>query len=390
MKRLLFFSLGPHFIPTEIPVQEYYHWLSREFQGEIFAVVSRKEFRKFSLGNFQLVGLYLPKWIRDRTLLRNLAYALFVISYGTVRHYFRKKFAAVVCKEPLVSGVLAVLLAKICGIKAIVELNGNYRASFVENSKVPSIGERVRHVYVTFLIPWVARKADGVKLLYQKQREMLSLPENSDHVFVFSNFVPINQYQPGDCSRGYILFCGYPWHLKGVDILIQAFQQISPEFPDTSLKVVGYCPDRTEFELLADGNPRIEFCGPVWHKEVVRLMRECDVFVLPSRTEAMGRVLLEAMACKKPIIASNVDGIPAIVEHGKNGLLFESQNVEDLARQLRTLLSNKALAEQLALEGHRIVHERLSEQCYLKAFSTMLDKVLMGSSRNYHETEPSP
>lgn len=380
MKRLLFFSLGPHFIATEIPVQEYYRWLSKEFEGEIFAVVSRKEFRKYSLGNFRLVGLYLPNWIRERTMLRNLAYAVFVISYGTIRHYFCKRFAAVVCKEPLVSGVLAVLLAKICGIKSIIELNGNYRSSFVENSRVTSLGERIRHAYVSFVIPWVARNADGIKLLYRKQSEMLRLSEGSKRIFVFSNFVPISQCHPGNEGSGYILFCGYPWHLKGVDILIRAFQQISSEFPDISLKVVGYCPDRTEFELLANGNPRIEFHGPVWHKDVVRLMRECDVFVLPSRTEAMGRVLLEAMACQRPIVASNVDGIPAVIENGRNGLLFESQNVGDLARQLRVLLSNKPLAQQLAREGHRIVHERLSEQCYLKAFASMVDQVLAVSS----------
>ena len=100
------------------------------------------------------------------------------------------------------------------------------------------------------------------------------------------------------------------------------------------------------------------------------------MFVLPSRTEAMGRVLLEAMACQKPIVASNVDGIPSVVEHERNGLLFESENVGDLASQLRRVLLDRDLAGKLAQEGHRIVHEKLSEACYLKKFVSMVDCVL--------------
>lgn len=376
MTRLLMLNLGPHFIPTELPIQEYYRWLSKEFEGEIVAVVSRKENRRFTLGKFQLVGLYLPKWIRERTLLRDLAYLVFVLTRVTTRHLFRRKYHVAICKEPLVTGVLAVVLAKMCRMKSIVEVNGNYKSSFIRNSQVPSIGERLRHMYVFCVVPWVTRHADGVKLLYRKQEDILRLPSDVSHIFMFPNFVPVGQCTPGEEGKGYVLFCGYPWHLKGVDILIRAFQQISPEFPEISLKVVGFCPDRTEFERLADNNPRIELCGPVWHEEVIRLMRECNVFVLPSRTEAMGRVLLEAMACQKPIIASNVDGIPTVVEHEKNGLLFESENADDLAVQLRRVLSNRELAQQLAEEGYRVVHERLSEECYLKRFTSMIGQVL--------------
>ena len=80
-------------------------------------------------------------------------------------------------------------------------------------------------------------------------------------------------------------------------------------------------------------------------------MAGCSLFVLPSRTEAMGRVLLEAMACKKPIIASNVGGIPEIIKDGYNGLLFESENVDDLAEKIRLVLSNKKYPTMLRNNG---------------------------------------
>jgi glycosyltransferase involved in cell wall biosynthesis len=381
MKRLLFFSLGPHFIATEIPVQEYYRWLSKEFEGEIFAVVSRKEFREYSLGNFRLVGLYLPSWIRERTMLRNLAYVLFVIIYGAGRHYFRNKFDVIVCKEPLVTGVLAVLLGKVCSIKKVVEINGNFESAFTVNSQNPTLLDRVKKRYAATVIPAVLTHADGVKLVYSSQLNGLTVSLPAEKVFVFPNFVPIGHFVPSDVDGRYILFCGFPWHLKGVDILIRAFQQIAGEFPHHRLKIVGYCPDKSEYEKLAEGNPQIELCDPVWYGDVMKLMAECSLFVLPSRTDSSPRVLREAMAARKPIIASNVDGIPYLIKDGYNGLLFESENVAELAGQIRRLLNDRSLANALAAHGYHYVHEHLSEQRYLQNFSDMIHQVTLRHAR---------
>lgn len=376
MKRILLLSLGPHLIPTELPIQEYYAWLSKQFEGEIFAVVSRKEFRSYQIGNFSLRGLYLPKLIRERNIFRNVAYLIFVIANTVFRHYMKAKYDVIVSKEPLVTGVLAVIVSGLCRSKAVVEFNGNYHSAFIANEIRPGIQDRLKHSYVKRVIPFVVRNADGVKLLYPDQLNPALRAACSDRLFIFSNFVPIGKCYASGQARGYIMFCGYPWRLKGADLLVRAFLRITDQFPRVSLKLVGYCPDRAELDRLVDGHPRVEFCGPVWHSEVIRLMSECDVFVLPSRTEAMGRVLLEAMACRKPIVASNVDGIPMVVKHGRNGLLFESENVEDLVVQLRKVLGDRDLANRLASEGFRIVHEQLSEACYLKSFASMIEKVL--------------
>ena len=101
-------------------------------------------------------------------------------------------------------------------------------------------------------------------------------------------------------------------------------------------------------------------------------MAACSLFVLPSRTEAMGRVLIEAMACKKPIVASNVDGIPTIVKNDFNGLLFESENVDDLAEKIDRLLGNKDLAKKLAENGYIYAQTQLSEQKYVENFRDMV------------------
>jgi glycosyltransferase involved in cell wall biosynthesis len=79
--------------------------------------------------------------------------------------------------------------------------------------------------------------------------------------------------------------------------------------------------------------------------------------VFPSIYEPFGIVLLEAMACGKPVVASNVGGIPFVVEEGKTGLLFESGNVEDLADKIMTILENEELGEKMGEAGRERAKE---------------------------------
>lgn len=141
--------------------------------------------------------------------------------------------------------------------------------------------------------------------------------------------------------------------------------------------MVGYCPDKAYFEGLAKGNDRIELCNPVFHEEAMELLANCRLFVLPSRTEGMGRVLLEAMAAKKPIIASRVDGIPYYIKDGLNGLLFETENVQDLADRMQRMLSDPEYAKEIAENGHRYVFEKFSEDLYVENYRAIVHEVLM-------------
>jgi glycosyltransferase involved in cell wall biosynthesis len=170
---------------------------------------------------------------------------------------------------------------------------------------------------------------------------------------------------------------GYPWYLKGVDILIKAFNKITDEFPEYRLKIVGWCPEGREyFENLAKDNFKVDLCGPVFYDRAIKLMTRCSVYVLASRTEAMGRVLLEAMASKKPIIASNVGGVSSIIRDGFNGMLFEKESVDELANKMRLLLSDDKFSNKLAENGFLYVQRYLSEQCYLNNYIKLLEDTL--------------
>lgn len=131
-------------------------------------------------------------------------------------------------------------------------------------------------------------------------------------------------------------------HKKAIDFLIESMPQLLNQFPDAHLVVVGSGRKERKLKNLArksSATERITFAGRVEHQQIHDYYQIADLFVLPSRihidpitglrdAETMGRVLCEANAASVPIIASNSGGIPSVIRHDVNGLLFETDNIQ--------------------------------------------------------------
>jgi glycosyltransferase involved in cell wall biosynthesis len=234
---------------------------------------------------------------------------------------------------------------------------------------------RVKEWIARRLVPFVLNRAHGIKLLYPAQLNDIEIP-STPYTEVFHDFTAVSKLRPSTWDDQYVLLLGYPWYLKGVDVLIRAFLAIADRHPNHRLLVVGHCPDRAPFEALAAGHPRIEFYPGIHTSSAMALIESCTVLALPSRTEAMGRVILEAYAARKPVVGSNVDGIPNVVEDGVTGLLVAPGDAEDLARKLDLLLTDKALAERLATNGYEAATTRFSEKAYAERFYRFVSEVV--------------
>ena len=146
---------------------------------------------------------------------------------------------------------------------------------------------------------------------------------------------------------------------KGLKYLIEAIPEVAAKFPNIKLVLVGEGPERPELEKL------IKKLGIENHviltgrqKEIPKLLKCADIFVLPSKREAFGLVLLEAMIAGLPIIASDTGGIPEIIENKKNGILVEPENSGKIATALIALISHPEKRKKLAAAGAEIVHEK--------------------------------
>jgi glycosyltransferase involved in cell wall biosynthesis len=348
-----------------------YEWLSKYFTGAIIASVGD---RKHLVTEKTVDGFSFYPFLNDHesSLIRNIVSLFTIITKALKIYYSGEKYEVIISPNPLLTGLTGIIIRLFTKAKVVIEVNGDFGQAFKYGLGAKMrLSEKIKEKISKIIVPFVLRKADMIKLLYAHQIDSLK-KRSIERIpcVTIPEFVLTNRFQSAELSdQKYVLLLGYPWYLKGVDVLIQAFKKISNEFPEYRLKIVGWCPEgRRYFEDLAKGNDKIELCDPVYYEEVFKLMSACSLYVLASRSEAMGRVLVEAMACRKPIIASNVGGVPSIIKHEYNGLLFESENIDDLANKMRIVLGDKEFAYRLGENGYKFAQENLSEQCYIDKY----------------------
>ena len=150
-------------------------------------------------------------------------------------------------------------------------------------------------------------------------------------------------------------------YFKGVDVLIKALPML--HVTCYILHVVGDGDLRSEYERLATRlgiADKVNFISKVPNNDLPKYYQQCDVFVLPSinQGEAFGMVLLEAMACGKPVIASRLPGVRSVFKNGKQGLLVEPGNAADLAEKIEIILGDNDLAKKMGGEGRMLIEEK--------------------------------
>jgi glycosyltransferase involved in cell wall biosynthesis len=155
---------------------------------------------------------------------------------------------------------------------------------------------------------------------------------------------------------------------KGLDLLMRAVAKLEA----THLVIAGEGKQLPKCQALARElgiEPRVTFAGRIAHHELPRYYWAADQFVLASRehvdsrtglrdVETMGRVLCEAHAAGVPVVASRSGGIPSVVEHGRNGLLFEEDNLDALVDAMERVRQDVKLSRRLAQEGLRDAREK--------------------------------
>lgn len=167
-------------------------------------------------------------------------------------------------------------------------------------------------------------------------------------------------------SEAHILIStvGYAAPVKGWDLLIQAFAQVVKVARHARLVLVGSTDRPDEIETAAQLRSLVDklglkdtvrFLGQ--RKDVSRILAASDVFVLPSRSEGLGYALLEALAAGVPSVSARVGGIPDVIVHRENGLLFDREDVNGLADTLIELLRDSNLRQRLGISGRKRVQQ---------------------------------
>lgn len=180
-----------------------------------------------------------------------------------------------------------------------------------------------------------------------------------------------------------VLFVGRLVQPKGIEYLIRAMPQVLREIPEAKLVVIGEGEELRNLTNLArklDLKNKVEFRGFVKFKELVKSYLEASVLVLPSftRLENFGIVLLEAMACKTPVVASDILGVRENIHNGNsngNGLLFPPKDVDKLADSIIRILSDEKKVRRMGEAGRKLVKEKYDWKMIAEQVSKLYDKL---------------
>jgi glycosyltransferase involved in cell wall biosynthesis len=148
---------------------------------------------------------------------------------------------------------------------------------------------------------------------------------------------------------------------KGHALLLRAFADIAHEHPDCELHIIGDGPERQALMRLTQAlviSSRVRFLEKQSRTAVADAMKRCAVFALPSSYEGLGGVYLEAMACAKPVIGCEGQGIADIIRHGSNGLLVPPHDELQLRNALGMLLQNAGLRARLGAAARESILQR--------------------------------
>lgn len=204
------------------------------------------------------------------------------------------------------------------------------------------------------------------QIVENRMKDVVELPNGVD----IDNFNPsvsgegIREKFGLDDSR-VILFVGTldrAHYFKGVEYLLQSLSKLKDK--DVQLLIIGEGNLKNHYIAMAGKMgvlSKTKFAGEVFHDELPEYYAASDIVVLPSfETECFGLTLVEAMACGRAVISSNLPGVRTVVDHDKNGLLVEPKNVEALTSKINYLLENEDLRVKFGKKGRIKAMEKYS------------------------------
>jgi len=320
-----------------------------------------------------------------------------------VRKLQKAGVAVLVIDDPDDTIAVGALAAHLAEVRADVVHAHMYRAETVATRAVIALGEagqrrpylvatihssRIRSIedqdHLRALTPYMNRLIAVSKAI---ERKLLDEQRTAVPVTLIYNGVDLDRYdqqeacctlpeeygmEPGSQIVGVVARLEPE---KGHPTLLEAWPAVLRAVPDAYLLIVGEGSRRDALEAQARElriAHRVVFTGR--RDDVPAVTAALDVAVLPSYREAQGMVILEAMALSRPVVASNVGGIPEMIEDGVTGLLVPPRDPGALAAAIVRLLTNHPLADTLGRAGHDMVHDNFCIELMVGAIESIYDE----------------
>ncbi len=330
-------------------------------QGHIVRLLTLKKESEFSMSK----ELRLPK--EDWTVI-DFGSLFNVSDWIKVYKYVKREKPDIVFTHLWFTNTIVRVVCKIAGIKDIFSFEHNIYDT-VKTKKMYFVDK--------FLQSW-SRKIVAVSGAVKKSLVEHGIKE--ERIVVINNGIDIHKYQVNPdpslreslgIPKGFFVFLsiGRLIEQKGMDILIEAFSKLSES---SFLLIAGQGKEEKKLKKLAQNlkvKERINFLAI--RKDIPELLAASDAFVLASRYEGQGIVILEAMAASRPIVVSDFDAVSDMITSGEEGLIVKRENPIELSFAMDKLMSDRNLRESLAQKARKKV-ENFSIQNHVNKILSLL------------------
>lgn len=204
----------------------------------------------------------------------------------------------------------------------------------------------------------------------------------NDHFLVIPLCADERKIMPSSVFRlegGFKLLCvarqNSTERYKGFEHIFEALVLMRVTYPQLHLNIVGEGEDQPRLKAIADNfgiTDKVTFWGRLSDGDLAAAYQQCDLFVMPSKSEGFGIVFLEAMRYGKPCIGGKHGGTPDVIAHGHSGYLVEYGNVSSLAEAIGLLVDDTELKRQMGLVGKALVGSRFSTSAFRNSYTALI------------------
>ena len=261
----------------------------------------------------------------------------------------------------------------------IVENHGDFEADVFQQRAVVLEGGQRR--LMRRAAGYALRRADLLRAISSSTRRQIQALAPGLPLVEFMTWTDVSAFTAGRAvplaQTRDLVYAGVLIPRKGVHFLIDAFARLADDYPDARLWLVGKPENldyaaglRHQVERLGLSD-RVAFVGAVSQRELAGYFGRCRAVVLPSTSEGLGRVLVEAMLCGTPAVGSRVGGIPDVVRDGETGWLAPPGDVPALAAALRRALDAPDI-EAMGERAQAFARQFFSEAAYVDGYRRLL------------------
>jgi glycosyltransferase involved in cell wall biosynthesis len=314
----------------------------------------------------------------------------------------RRGIQVLVTQSPY-EGFAAALARMIAGwlgyrVVLVVESHGDFEESLFLQRRIllPALYRFLMHFTARFAL----QRANLLRSVSNSTRKQLERWVSGKLIFQFATWTDMESFLLAGAKEDrqlleYALYAGMLIPRKGVHDLISAFGRVALDFPQVHLVIVGpeenkgYTADLKEQVRRLGIDGKVHFMGEVTQIELAEQMRGARMFVLPTYSEGLPRVIFEAMAVGLPIVASAVSGIPEVLQNGRTGLLVQPRDEVALAEKIRWVLEHPDEAREMGRCARAFAEQFFSTEAYVQGYRRILEAAqpfLMDRGAHAHST----